>query len=622
MYLKHCWIENIGAISKFNIAMPLNPNGTPKPVVLVGSNGTGKTILLSYIADALIEVAKKGYTDVVLGQGYMSPFFRIIGGKNQKSESTYGFALLSFDLNSQSEESQPICFREFYGENTPENFPKESQDIFNRQFSWETGKKIIDNSNEDVVRKEFNGRSHCFFPYNRFEQPHWLNDASISQKNPFDLDIGFSDRLGERNIIITETYAKNQSWLLHLFLDSRADFNVIQTNDSNPQFFLSENKDNLIKKRRGLDNITAILREILRNNNISLALLPRTSGLSRICVVHDSKIFMPSLQNMSAGQAILFNLFLSIIRHSDTQDSNKITEIGTIEGIVIIDEIDAHIHSDLQYEVLPKLIKLFPKIQFIITSHAPLFVLGMENEFGQDGYALVEMPDGNIISAERFSEFQQSFKYYQKTKSFDDEQREFLKRELQKSTKPLVLTEGNTDPDYIKTAIELLGYTDLVNNIEIEWIGSKRNGQEFFTGDKNLNNTAEFLRANPKFLKNRSIVLLYDFDSKKSDEQEGNLWIHSIKKNIDNTKIKKGIENLISDSLFDPDDERFYSKKEKIGDYGEITIVSEFKKRAFCDYICSERKNPSDFTNFRPLLEFFRQFSSGQSEIEHDTIKP
>lgn len=85
---------------------------------------------------------------------------------------------------------------------------------------------------------------------------------------------------------------------------------------------------------------------------------------------------------MSAGQAILFNMFLSIIRHADTQDTNKSIELEHIEGIVLIDEIDAHIHSDLQYEVLPRLLELFPRIQFILTSHAPIFVLGMECVFG------------------------------------------------------------------------------------------------------------------------------------------------------------------------------------------------------------------------------------------------
>ncbi len=540
MYLKRCWIENIGAITKFNLPMPFNVDGTPKPVVLVGANGTGKTILQSYIADALIEFSKQGFNDAVKGQGHLSPFFRLVGRRNQKEGTTYGFAIIEFDLNFKTTTDSTVNFSELYGETAPENFSTECQNLFNKQLAWQSRSKSISNIEAKQVQKELNGRSHCFFPYNRFEQPHWINDDAISQKKPFDLDVGFTDRLGERNIIVAESYSKNQSWLLHLFLDSRADFVINPyTYNNSASFTLKGTKESLVRSSKSLENVNKILKIILKNQNANLFLMSRTLGLSIIGVEHNNTILIPSLQHISAGQAILFNMFLSIIRHADTQDTNKSIELEHIEDIVLIDEIDAHIHSDLQYEVLPRLLKLFPRIQFILTSHAPIFVLGMECVFGKSGYNLLEMPDGNIISSERFSEFQQSFKYYQDTKFFDDTQRAFLKEELAKSTKPLVLTEGSTDQDYIKTAMELLGYTELANNIDVEWVGSTRNGQEFFTGDKSLNNAAEFLRANPKLIQNRRTLLLYDFDSNKTPSVEGNLWISSVEKNTQNQKIKK-----------------------------------------------------------------------------------
>lgn len=51
---------------------------------------------------------------------------------------------------------------------------------------------------------------------------------------------------------------------------------------------------------------------------------------------------------------------------------------------MLIDEIDAHLHSDLLKDVLPELISLFPKIQFIISSHSPFFLLGMKDKFGDN----------------------------------------------------------------------------------------------------------------------------------------------------------------------------------------------------------------------------------------------
>ena len=52
------------------------------------------------------------------------------------------------------------------------------------------------------------------------------------------------------------------------------------------------------------------------------------------------------------------------------------------EGTVLIDEIDLHLHPTLQAVVMKGLQLAFPKIQFIITSHAPMIMTGvpMDNQ--------------------------------------------------------------------------------------------------------------------------------------------------------------------------------------------------------------------------------------------------
>lgn len=44
------------------------------------------------------------------------------------------------------------------------------------------------------------------------------------------------------------------------------------------------------------------------------------------------------------------------------------------QGIVMIDEVDLHIHPEWQMRLLPRLAKQLPKVQFIVTSHSPLLV--------------------------------------------------------------------------------------------------------------------------------------------------------------------------------------------------------------------------------------------------------
>ena len=46
------------------------------------------------------------------------------------------------------------------------------------------------------------------------------------------------------------------------------------------------------------------------------------------------------------------------------------------EGIVLIDEIDIHLHPTWQRQILSQLRRTFPKIQFIVTTHSPLVAGG------------------------------------------------------------------------------------------------------------------------------------------------------------------------------------------------------------------------------------------------------
>ncbi|MBA4159538.1 MAG: ATP-binding protein [Gemmatimonadetes bacterium] len=619
MYLTRCWLENAGPISILDIELPFNADGTPKPVVLVGGNGTGKTVVLSYVADALIEIAKKAYEDVVPGQGHSSPYLRVVGSGNTRVGASYSFALLMFEAR-QDDALHQLLYREQTGQQ-PENWNEACQQRFGRQMPWSNMTKEVEGGNETVVQDVFEGAAIAYFPSSRSERPHWYNPTVARELMPFDLGGNFRKQLGTRPIIITEAAAQNQSWLLHLVLDSRADFTAYVNADNQPAFYLNQSENELLQRRAGLDNVISVLRQILCDSEIRLAVQSRTRGIERVSIARGNEIVVPTLHHLSAGQAILFNTFLTIIRYADRADVAKSTSLHEIRGVVLIDEIDAHMHADLQHDVLPKLIKLFPRVQFIVTSHAPLFVLGMEHEFGSDGYMLLEMPDGNGISAERFSEFQRSFDYYQETKTFEDEQRERLRIALEQRTKPVVLTEGDTDPDYLRTALELLGRADLLSIIDIEWIGATRDGQPFFTGDKNLNNAAEFLRANPQFLENRHVLLLYDCDANKPNITEDNLWVRTIPRNEANRVVTKGIENLLPAALFNPEDRRFYSLIEKKGDYGQITRASEFRKRAFCDYVCFERRDATDFSAFQSVVTILEQFASSLGSLNSAALE-
>ena len=292
-------------------------------------------------------------------------------------------------------------------------------------------------------------------------------------------------------------------------------------------------------------------------------------------------------------------------QNGERADINVSTRLDEITGLVVIDEIDTHLHTTLQHDIVPQLIKLFPKVQFIVSSHYPLFLLGMEKTFGADGLAIIELPEGISISSERFTEFGNAFTYYQYTESFEKE----IEHRFANETKPLVLTEGPLDVRYIQHALELLEEDELINSLDIEFVGIEdNNGKTHFSGYTWLNHFRNIFEANTSLYR-RPILLLYDCDTQKENEQVGEderLWIRSIKQNTENTKMKKGSENLFPIRFFEEEfkfRKEYYSKKPK-EDGGH---VENLDKPKFCEWIC-ENGTKDDFEKFKEVVEILTEF--------------
>lgn len=73
----------------------------------------------------------------------------------------------------------------------------------------------------------------------------------------------------------------------------------------------------------------------------------------------------------SAVLDIVINLILRMEKHHK--------QAYDMEGIVVIDELENHLHIGLQKKILPFLTAFFPKIQFIISTHSPFIISSIEN---------------------------------------------------------------------------------------------------------------------------------------------------------------------------------------------------------------------------------------------------
>jgi len=81
------------------------------------------------------------------------------------------------------------------------------------------------------------------------------------------------------------------------------------------------------------------------------------------------------LNELSDGYSSLLAILTELILRMEAHN----VEVYDMQGIVLIDEIETHLHVDLQKNILPFLVDFFPKIQFIVTTHSPFVLSSLSN---------------------------------------------------------------------------------------------------------------------------------------------------------------------------------------------------------------------------------------------------
>ncbi|MBP3472223.1 MAG: ATP-binding protein [Paraprevotella sp.] len=80
---------------------------------------------------------------------------------------------------------------------------------------------------------------------------------------------------------------------------------------------------------------------------------------------------------LSDGFSAIIDIIADLILKMQKKDTLVMDYLKP--GIVLIDEIETHLHLQLQKIVLPLLTKLFPNIQFIVTTHSPFVLSSLPN---------------------------------------------------------------------------------------------------------------------------------------------------------------------------------------------------------------------------------------------------
>lgn len=197
------------------------------------------------------------------------------------------------------------------------------------------------------------------------------------------------------------------------------------------KFFLNYDKNDTL-----FNTLSPI--NIIRKNNTLLVYMEKNKGFIDI-------------RQLSDGQKLLFALIMDLTQRLLIANP-KLENPLHGSGVVLIDEIELHLHPTWQREVMNKLTETFPNIQFIMTTHSPqvisetrkenLFLLSWDNEqkqpvinrpirsFGLDSTTVLnEIMDSPIYNKQVQQQINEIFQ------SIDDEQYEQAEKLIKKLEK-------------------------------------------------------------------------------------------------------------------------------------------------------------------------------------------
>lgn len=79
--------------------------------------------------------------------------------------------------------------------------------------------------------------------------------------------------------------------------------------------------------------------------------------------------------SLPAGYLRLYGIVLDLAYRSYLLNRKNLSDVT---GLVLIDEIDLHLHPSLAIEITDRFCKIFPHLQFIVTTHSPLIVTNLQ----------------------------------------------------------------------------------------------------------------------------------------------------------------------------------------------------------------------------------------------------
>ena len=165
---------------------------------------------------------------------------------------------------------------------------------------------------------------------------------------------------------------------------------------------------------------------------------------------------------LSAGYKGVITIVCDILVRLSAYQSH-VTDMKEYQGVVLIDEVELHLHPKWKYDFMKKIREIFPLIQFIVTTHSPTVILGASKEavfykiYKEDGEVCISNQMANegytnnsLISSPLFDLKHITSRDYDKKVSSDD----FIYEKIHKVVSKRIEENINIDEEEILKLID------------------------------------------------------------------------------------------------------------------------------------------------------------------------
>ena len=166
--------------------------------------------------------------------------------------------------------------------------------------------------------------------------------------------------------------SKIKDSLTSQFLNFLADLKIQEALARNEELEIDANQI-----RKWFVNFEGLLGEIFQDKDLQLHFNYKNYSFK---ILTKGKEF--KFTELSDGFAAVLDIIVDLILKM--QKKNQLIRVYECEGIVLVDEIETHLHLELQKVIMPLLTKIFPNIQFIVTTHSPFVLSSLSNAVAFD----------------------------------------------------------------------------------------------------------------------------------------------------------------------------------------------------------------------------------------------